>query len=149
MKLNSRRIFIVITLILLALLVGYYFLIFAPVRNSKNNQTQLQNKIKCNDAGEKYVSKNTDENTPYGAIYDKPEYSFSKELNTCLYRKEFSIFLADGTLSSSDFSIIDIYSNRVIASVFQHYDLAGNYNAVRGDKEKYSLFVDKYFQQGL
>lgn len=125
----------------------YYFLILVPKRQefiSKKNL--LESQIKCQKAGQEYYSKNIDESTPYDAIYKKPQYAFSDVLNTCLYRKEYSIFFGRlGGLAVDDYSIIDVYSNREVFAWYRHYNLAGEVNNVQGNEEAYKDAVNRYF----
>ena len=150
MKNFSRpSIFLALLVVIVVAILGYYFLIFTPARVDAKKQSILQNQIKCSEAGQKYVAKNVDETVPYGASYEAPQYSFSEDLNTCLYRKEFSTYWSDGSLGTTDYSIIDVYSNRTIASIFKHYDSKGVVNNTIGDEGKYQDFVDRYFGSSI
>ena len=105
-----------ISAIIIALVIGYYFVLYLP---EKNNQIVLsQNIQKCAELGAKEYQEELKSNASSYLSNDpiNPTYKYNKKLNTCLYK------ITKLTSYSSTDIILDLYTNNTLASYTQLND---------------------------
>lgn len=99
--------FISVAVIIIALAIGYYFVIYLP---QKNNQIRLdENLVKCNELGGK--EKEFEQKNP-NILVDTTvvEYKYNSKLNTCSYYK--ISYIKNSIIRT----IKDLYTNKEIIS---------------------------------
>lgn len=119
---------------LISFSITSYFLYFLP------KQSQLDNLIGCNEAGQKMYAKDIQQHEQYR--YFEPKFTFSKKLNTCIYKGGYSystIGLGALGVGRSDF-IRDVYSNTYLAE----FGFSGNDNTF-GDRDAYDKLNKELF----
>ncbi|MBU4338539.1 hypothetical protein KKD57_03205 [Patescibacteria group bacterium] len=111
---------LIIGILTISFSIAYYFFAFLPT-NEKNRAVQeakekqeiiaqqdLENNIKCKEAGDKLYNAKVIEEEEFNFYYD-PEFRFNKNLNTCLYKGK-----STEALGFSESFIQDVYSNEII-----------------------------------
>lgn len=116
-------------------------------QENTRNQNLVGNQIKCKKASEEYAKTDPENLVAGNNVLEKEQYFFSDKLNTCLYRKEWSFYSNDGPLITHNYSVIDIYSNKIIVNLFQHFDSTGKINNSNGQEEVYNSVVKEYFKE--
>ncbi|MES2023635.1 MAG: hypothetical protein V4439_03045 [Patescibacteria group bacterium] len=111
-KINFASLLVCISLIIIALAVGYYFVSYLP---KKDREVSLsQNIVKCQELGiKKYASESEKNNTKSFEsmfIASKPQYRYDEGLKACLYLGGFS------TLEINSYFVVDLYTNKEIIS---------------------------------
>lgn len=114
-------------LVIVALSIGYYFVIYLPQQDSlrqeqaKHEQAQeiqqqnLANQQKCNKDASDYYTNFYIANNKTGNTWDRPEYHYNGQLNTCLlYVRYVYLYPYIATLSSHYNQVIDVYSNKTL-----------------------------------
>lgn len=133
-------------LILVSIILVYLFLYMA----GQNKKDTLSDNIKCQQVGmslHKVEQEELIENFP-GTRNEMPEFNFSKELNTCLYRAV-QISRVPGN-SYKLYFIKDVYKNKQLVAylVFSNYPERGiDKDYLEGTPYKeYKSFERKYFK---
>lgn len=132
-KNNWFKLVITIGIILICLSVNYYFVVYLP--NRDNIKQDLNNQIKCQEAGNKLYQSQIKEAEGSGN-YAFPEFKFNKELKTCLYK---NIYLGGDNYMSN--FIIDVYTNKYIIN----WDREIGGKDILGSKEEWELKVAELF----
>lgn len=138
--------------ITLSVIIIFSLFLFASSLLEKEKEFKKQNFVKnqlqCRKASEQYA-KVDPESLAVGNILEKEQYIFDDELNTCLYRKEWVFYWLDGALGSRNYSVVDVYSNKVIVNSFQHFGQNGEVNSSNGEYEEYSRIIREYFHEEI
>lgn len=143
-----------ISLLILALGVGYYFFWYLPQENQA--QQDIANKERCAEVGQKlsdedkqqYNTTTWGSNTwgstsqALGFPYDWSKYAYNSQLNTCLYANAAYIFSSDGSGSLWTASIEDSLTTKTLVYVRIKFDSKGNYKT---DTDKTNF--DNFFKQ--
>jgi len=133
-------------IILVCIIIIILFFLFLFVSSHNKNET-LSNNIKCQQEGfqiYKTVSDSSKDNLTYG----NPEFKFSKELNTCLYK---GVEISKGKENSYYFYFIkDVYSNKQLVGygILNDYldDSKDTDFSENSNYKEYKIFEAKYFK---
>ncbi len=120
---------LLVTLVLIAVCwaagsVVYYFSYVLPrardaerkaEMSAKEAEQTLQAERKCWEDGAKFYEIFGTANSAKGEMWDRPEFHFSKKLNTCLVHTRYVVHISDGNSNHYN-EIWDIYGNKVIIS---------------------------------
>jgi hypothetical protein len=133
-----------ISLLILIIIILICLSLFISNQNKREN---LSNNIKCQQEGmnlHEIENKELKENF-FGIRNEMPEFKFSKELNTCLY-KAIQISKAPGN-SYLFYFITDVYKNKQLAAhlTFTNDDVNKESSEMFSD-EDYKNFERKYFK---
>ena len=138
-KENWFKLIVASAILIIAIAIGYYFIIYLP--KEKVIKEELANQIKCQQDGmELYKSqvKEAGQNISFG----NPEFRFSKKLKTCLYK---NMYIA---VSSVSYFITDVYTNKDIINWFQvKGDGIGEWNDLEGSEKNWKLKVKELFEE--
>lgn len=105
-----------LAVVIVALSVGYYFGFYLPAKNDTENL--FSKKQYCEEIGNKYLlQEEKDRNYTEGGISNitgNGQYTYSKELNTCLYANNIQIITPE--IYKTEYFIIDLATNVKMAS---------------------------------
>lgn len=136
MKKTIRKNWFKISVIILIGIIFVYLLLFISRQDKKEN---LSNNIECQQEGLKMHEKDILK----GYKYQVPEFIFSKELETCLYKNVSISQGAEGERNWSPF-IKDVYKNKILVA-YTHDENNTNITAP-SFYEAYNNFEKKYFK---
>lgn len=141
-KENWFKLSFAVAVILIGTSVAYYFFIYLPKKdldkvNENNEKLFLVNQEKCQEDGMKLY--NSDVREGEGITFGIPEFKFSNELNTCLYK---SMYVGGRYVSQF---IKDVYTNKELASWDSIMDENSKFQDLRGSKEEWDLRVKELF----
>jgi uncharacterized FlaG/YvyC family protein len=119
------KIIVSIALLIIALSIGYYFVIYLPQKDQQQRQMQQQSQDQAQDftkqkecmtLGEKQYAQ--DKADPGNGNVSDPAYHFNKKLNTCVYsvQEDYS-FELNWKCAAYTINVTDLLSNNVLLTI--------------------------------
>lgn len=113
-KNNWFKLAIAISILIIAVVAGYYFVIYLP--KEKADKDELSNQIKCQQEGTKLFERDVEEakNSIIVISVGNPEFKFNNKMNTCLYKAEEFMSFSGSKFSTTTNFIKDAYTNKEV-----------------------------------
>lgn len=141
---------IIAGIIIIALSIGYYLVIFIPKKEALRLEQQKQEterqkqreleakKVKCSEDAKKFHQdyKKSTENSITNYVVSDPQYTYNEKLGKCLYDGGYSYVYTYG--SGLEKVVIDVYTNETIISSFSSIG-----KDTQVDKENQESFEEK------